>query len=109
MRDCNRAVQQIVPPPVTTDKDAGNNPSMLPVSDDGSIDSSLYGQDQNLREVFGTINTMLMSLLLQREHSLFHQMMTAIECHWLVRQLVATLVLNVRQNALPPILFRLQL
>jgi hypothetical protein len=45
MRDCNQAVQQIVPPPVTTDKDADNNPSMLPVSDDGSIDSSLYSQD----------------------------------------------------------------
>ncbi len=33
MCDCNQAVQQIVPPPVTTDKDADDNPSMLPVSD----------------------------------------------------------------------------
>jgi hypothetical protein len=45
MHDCNRAVQQIVPPPVTTDKDADDNPSMLPVSDDGNIESSLYSQD----------------------------------------------------------------
>jgi hypothetical protein len=49
-----------------------------------------------------------MSLLLQREHSLFHQMMTAIERHWLVHQLDATLVLNMRQHILPPILFQLQ-
>jgi hypothetical protein len=42
MRDRNQSVQQIVPPPVTTDKDADDDPSMLPVSNDGSIDSSLY-------------------------------------------------------------------
>jgi hypothetical protein len=52
---------------------------------------------------------MMTSLLLQREHSLFHQMMMAIERHWLVCHLVATLVLNVTQHALPPILFWLQL
>jgi hypothetical protein len=45
MRDHNQAVQQIVPPLVPTDKDADDNPSMLPVSDDCSIDSSLYSQD----------------------------------------------------------------
>jgi hypothetical protein len=45
MRDCNRAFQHIVPPPVTTDKDADDDPSMLPVSDDGSIDYSLYSRD----------------------------------------------------------------
>jgi hypothetical protein len=45
MGDRNPAVQQIVPPPVTTDKDADDNPSMLPVSDDDSIDCSLYSQD----------------------------------------------------------------
>ena len=45
MRDCNQAVKQIVPPPVTTDKDADDNPNILPVSDDGSIDSSLYSQN----------------------------------------------------------------
>jgi hypothetical protein len=42
MHDRNGAVQKIVPPPVTTDKGADEDPSMLPVSDDGSIDSSLY-------------------------------------------------------------------
>jgi hypothetical protein len=46
MHDCNQAIQQIVPPSVTTDKDAVDDPSMLPVSDDGSIDSSLsYSRD----------------------------------------------------------------
>jgi hypothetical protein len=45
MRDCNQAVQQTIPPPVTTDKDADDDPSMLPVFDDGSIDSSLYSRD----------------------------------------------------------------
>jgi hypothetical protein len=50
---------------------------------------------------------MMTSLLLQREHSLFHQMMMAIEHHWLIHQLDAILVLNVRQHVLPPILFRL--
>jgi hypothetical protein len=45
MRDCNQAVQQIIHPPVTTDKNAVDDSSMLPVSDDGSIDSSLYSQD----------------------------------------------------------------
>jgi hypothetical protein len=51
---------------------------------------------------------MMMYLLLQREHSLFHQMMTVIERHWLVHQLDATLVLNMRQHILPPILFWLR-
>ncbi len=45
MCDCNRAVQKIIPPPVTTDKDADDDPSMIPVSDDGSINSSLYSRD----------------------------------------------------------------
>ncbi len=44
MRDCNQAVQQNVPP-ITADKDADDNLSMLPVSDDGTIDSSLYSRD----------------------------------------------------------------
>ncbi len=51
---------------------------------------------------------MMTSLLLQREHSLFNQMMTAIEHHWLVHHLDATLVLNVRQHVLPSILFQLK-
>ncbi len=45
MHDCNQAVQQIVPSPVTTDKDADDDSSTLLVSDDGSIDSSLYSRD----------------------------------------------------------------
>jgi hypothetical protein len=45
MRDHNQAIQQIIPPPVTTDKDAADDPSMLPVFGDGSIDSSLYSWD----------------------------------------------------------------
>ncbi len=108
MRDPNRAVQQAVPTPVTTVNNADDDLDMLPISDDDRVDSSLYFKTQNLREVFGTINTMIMSLLLQREHSLFHQMMTAIERPWLVHQLEATLVLNVWQHVMPPILFRLQ-
>jgi hypothetical protein len=42
MRDCNQAIQQIITPPVATKKDADDDPSMLPGSDNGSIDSSLY-------------------------------------------------------------------
>jgi hypothetical protein len=45
MHDCNQAVQQIVPPSVTTDTDADDDPSMLPVSNNGSIDFSLYSRD----------------------------------------------------------------
>jgi hypothetical protein len=42
MRDCNHAVQQAVPTPVTTVKNADDDPDMLPISDDDSVDSSLY-------------------------------------------------------------------
>jgi hypothetical protein len=42
MRDRNRAVQQAVPTPVTTVKNADDDPDMLPISDDDSVDSSLY-------------------------------------------------------------------
>ncbi len=45
MRDCNHAVQQAVPTPVTTVNNADDNPDMLPISDDDSVDSSLYSQD----------------------------------------------------------------
>ncbi len=45
MRDCNPAVQQAVPTPVTTVNDADDNHDMLPISDDDSVDSSLYSQD----------------------------------------------------------------
>jgi hypothetical protein len=42
MRDRNRAVQQAAPTPVTTVINANDNPDMLPISDDDSVDSSLY-------------------------------------------------------------------
>jgi hypothetical protein len=45
MRDRNRAVQQAVPTPVTTVKHADDDPDMLPISDDDSVESSLYSQD----------------------------------------------------------------
>ncbi len=45
MRDCNRAVQQAVPTSVTTVNNAGDDPDMLSISDDDSVDSSLYSRD----------------------------------------------------------------
>jgi hypothetical protein len=45
MHECNQAVEQIIPTPVNTGKDANNNPDMLPISDDDSVDSSLYSRD----------------------------------------------------------------
>jgi len=43
MRDCNRAVQQSIP--ATTAKDADVDPDLLPISDEDSVDSSLYSRD----------------------------------------------------------------
>jgi hypothetical protein len=45
MREHNQAVKQIIPTPVNTGKDANDNPDMLPISDDDSVDSSLYSRD----------------------------------------------------------------
>jgi hypothetical protein len=45
IRDRHHAVQQAVPTPVITVNNAGDNPDMLPISDDDSVDSSLYSQD----------------------------------------------------------------
>ncbi len=42
MRDCNCAVQQAIPTPVTTVINADDDPDMLSISDDDSLDSSLY-------------------------------------------------------------------
>jgi hypothetical protein len=42
MHDRIRAVQQAIPTPVTTVKNADDDPDMLPISDDDSVDSSLY-------------------------------------------------------------------
>jgi hypothetical protein len=50
MHDCNQAVQQAAPTPVTTDKDADDKPDMLPISDDYSADFSLYSQDSESEE-----------------------------------------------------------
>jgi hypothetical protein len=66
MRDRNRAVRQAIP--VTTTKDDDQDPDVLPISDEDSVDSLSTIQIQNLREVFGTIHIMMMSHLLQREH-----------------------------------------
>ncbi len=45
MRDCNRAVRKSIPPPVATDvDDAGKVPGDAPISDDGSVDSSLFSR-----------------------------------------------------------------
>ncbi len=45
MHDHNCSVQQAVPTPVTTVNNADDDPNMLPISDDDSVDSSLYSQD----------------------------------------------------------------
>ena len=42
MRDCNRAVKKSITPPVATDADdVGDVSGVAPISDDGSVDSSL--------------------------------------------------------------------
>ena len=45
MRERNRAVQRVITTPVTTGPVPVNNPNLLPVSEDGSVDSSLNTQD----------------------------------------------------------------
>ena len=45
MRECNCAVQRVIPTPVNIGKDADGDPDILPISDDDSVDSSLYSQD----------------------------------------------------------------
>ena len=47
MRDRHCSVQQAVPTPVITVNDADDDPDMLPISDDDSVDSSLYSQDSD--------------------------------------------------------------
>jgi hypothetical protein len=43
MRNRNRVVRKSIPPPVATDvDDAGEVPGVAPISDDGSVDSSLF-------------------------------------------------------------------
>jgi hypothetical protein len=42
MREHNQAIKWIIPTPVNTSKNAIDNPDMHSISDDGSVDSSLY-------------------------------------------------------------------
>ena len=43
MRDHNHAVKKSITPPVAMDvDDVGNVPGVAPISDDGSVDSSLF-------------------------------------------------------------------
>ncbi len=45
MRDCNRAVRKSIPPPIVTDvDDAGDDPGVAPISDNGSVDSLLFSR-----------------------------------------------------------------
>ena len=45
MRECNQAIKWIISTPVNTGPVPDNGPDMLPISDDGSVDSSLYSRD----------------------------------------------------------------
>jgi hypothetical protein len=45
MRERNRAVQWLITTPVTTGLVPVNDPNLLPISEDGSVDSSLYTRD----------------------------------------------------------------
>jgi hypothetical protein len=45
MHDCKWSCQYLIPTPVTTDKVAHDDPILLPISDDDSVDSSLYSRD----------------------------------------------------------------
>ncbi len=45
MRECNRAVQWVITTPVTTGPVPDNDPNLLPISEDGSVDSSLNTRD----------------------------------------------------------------
>jgi hypothetical protein len=53
MRDRNHAVQQAIPTTVTTVKNADDNPEMLPISDDDSVDSSLYIRNGFMPHIMG--------------------------------------------------------
>jgi hypothetical protein len=68
MCECNRAVQRVVTTPVTTGPVPVHDPNLLPVSEDGSVDSSLNTQDSESEGGYGTITTMIMSPTLLREH-----------------------------------------
>ncbi len=58
MRDCNWAVKKSIPPPVATDvDDAGEVPGVAPISDDGSVDSSLLSHaSESEGDIWGNNN-----------------------------------------------------
>ena len=61
MRDCNRAIRKTIPPPVATDvDDAGEVPGVAPISDDGSVDSSLLSHaSESEGDIWGNNNISL--------------------------------------------------
>ncbi len=58
MRDRNCAVRKSIPPPVATDvDDAGKVPGVAPISDNGSVDSSLFSRDSESEgDIWGNNN-----------------------------------------------------
>ncbi len=58
MRDCNRAVRKSIPPSVATDvDDAGKVPGVAPISDNGSVDSSLFSRaSESEGDIWGNNN-----------------------------------------------------
>jgi len=58
MRDHNCAVKKSIPPPVATDvDDAGKVPGVAPISDDGSVDSSLFSRaSESEGDIWGNNN-----------------------------------------------------
>ncbi len=58
MRDCNHAVRNSIPPPVATDvDDAGKVPGVAPISDNGSVDSSLFSRaSESEGDIWGNNN-----------------------------------------------------
>ncbi len=94
MRDCNRAVKKIIPTPVATDHlDNDNAPGVTQISDDSSVDSLLFVVTQNLREVFGTTPTTMMSHLPLREviKMLFHPITKGLGHQWLDHPLIVAM------------------
>jgi hypothetical protein len=58
MRDRNRAVKKSITPPVATDvDDVGKVPGVAPISDDGSVDSSLLSHaSESEGDIWGNNN-----------------------------------------------------
>ncbi len=58
MRDHNRAVRKSIPQPVATDvDDAGYVPGVAPISDNGSVDSSLFSRaSESEGDIWGNNN-----------------------------------------------------